>query len=62
MVRLTLSPMKELLLLLLLHLLTDVARLLGRGGAKALVAENLLIKQQLLTLTRNVRNATSPAL
>ena len=50
--RLTLSPMKELLLLLL-HLLTAVARLLGHGGAKALVAENLLIQQQLLVLTRS---------
>ncbi len=46
--------MKELLLLLL-HLLTAVARLLG--GAKALVAENLLIKQQLLILTRSRQRA-----
>ncbi len=45
------------LLLLLLHLLTAVARLLGRGGAKALVAENLLIKQQLLILTRSRQRA-----
>ena len=50
--------MKELLLLLL-HLLTAVARLLGRGGAKALVAENLLIKQQLLILTRPRQHAPS---
>ncbi len=48
--------MKELLLFLL-HLLTAVARLLGRGGAKALVAENLLIKQQLLILTRSRQRA-----
>jgi putative transposase len=45
------------LLLLLLHPLTAVARLLGRGGAKALVAENLLIKQQLLILTRSRQRA-----
>jgi hypothetical protein len=48
--------MKDLVILLI-HLLTAVARLLGRGGAKALVAENLLIKQQLLILTRSRRRA-----
>ena len=48
--------MRELLLLLL-DLLTAVARLLGRGGAKALVAENLLIKRQLLILTRSRQRA-----
>jgi len=35
--------MRELLLLLL-HFLVAVARLLGPGGARALVAENVLIK------------------
>ena len=44
--------MKELVILLV-HFLTAVARLLGPGGAKALVAGNLLIKQQLLILTRS---------
>ena len=44
MVRLTLGPMKELLHLLL-HLLTAVAQRLGRGGAKSLVVENLLVKR-----------------
>jgi putative transposase len=44
-------------LILLVHLLTAVARLVGPGGAKALVAENLLIKQQLLVLTRSRRRA-----
>lgn len=44
-------------LLLFLSLLSAVARLLGRGGAKALVAENLLIKQQLLVLARSRRRA-----
>ena len=48
--------MKDLVILLV-HLLTAVARLLGRGGAKALVAENLLIKQQLLILTRSRQRA-----
>ena len=43
--------MKELPLHLL-HLLTADARVLGRDGAKALVAWNLLIKQQLLILAR----------
>lgn len=43
--------MKEFLIRLL-DLLSAVARLLARGGAKALVAENLLIKQQLIILTR----------
>ena len=41
------------LVILLIHLLTAVAQLLGSGGAKALVAENLLIKRQLLILTRS---------
>ena len=36
------------LLLLLVHAFTTVARLLGPGGIKAVLAENLLIKQQLL--------------
>ena len=48
--------MKDLLLVLV-HFLTAVARLLGPGGAKALVAENLLIKQQLLILTRSRQRA-----
>jgi hypothetical protein len=45
--RLGLGRLRELLPLLL-YVMTAVARLLGPGGAKALVAENLLIKQQLL--------------
>ncbi len=43
--------------LLLVHLLTSVARLLGPGGAKAVIAENLLLKQQLMVLTRARRRA-----
>jgi transposase InsO family protein len=43
--------------ILLIHLLTTVAKLLGPGGAKALIAENLLLKQQLLVVTRSLRRA-----
>jgi len=32
-------------LLLLIHLLTVVAKLLGPGGTKGIIAENLLLKQ-----------------
>jgi putative transposase len=45
------------LLLLLAHLLTTVARLLGPGGANAVIAENLLLKQQLLVISRARRRA-----
>ena len=45
------------LLVLLLHLLTTLARLLGPGGAKAVVAEVLLVKHQLLILNRSRRRA-----
>ena len=40
------------LLLLPIHLVAVIARLLGSGGACGLVAENLLVKQQLLILSR----------
>ena len=39
-------------LLLLIHLLTVVAKLLGPGGIKGIIAENLLLKQQLLVVCR----------
>jgi hypothetical protein len=45
------------LLLLLIHLVAGLARLLGPGGVRALVAENLLIKQQLLILSRSRQRA-----
>ena len=45
------------LLLLLAHLLTTLARLLGPGGAKAIVADSLLMKQQLLIINRSRRRA-----
>jgi hypothetical protein len=38
---------------LLVHLLATVARLAGPGGARAVVAESVLVKQQLLILNRS---------
>jgi putative transposase len=43
------------LLALLLHLLTTLARLLGPGGTRAVIAETLLIKHQLVILNRSRR-------
>ena len=40
------------LAILFIHLITTVARLLGPGGARSVVAESLLIKHQLLILNR----------
>ena len=48
--------MKDLLVLLA-HLLTTLARLLGPGGARAVVADSLLMKQQLLIINRSRRRA-----
>ena len=45
------------LTVLLLHLLTTLARLLGPSGMRAMVAETLLIKHQLLILNRSWRRA-----
>src|SRR6266852_6491020 len=44
--------MRELVVLFL-HLLATVVRLAGPGGARAVVAESLLVKQQLLILNRS---------
>ena len=44
--------MKDLLVLLA-HLLNTIAKLLGPGGAKAVVADSLLMKQQLLIINRS---------
>ena len=41
------------LTILFLHLLATVARLAGPGGARSVVAESLLVKQQLLILNRS---------
>jgi hypothetical protein len=43
--------MKDLLLMFA-HLLATLAKLLGPGGAKAIVADSLLMKQQLLIVNR----------
>ncbi|MEN8131081.1 MAG: integrase core domain-containing protein [Pseudomonadota bacterium] len=43
------------LLILLAHLLTTIAKLLGPGGTKAVVADSLLMKQQLLVINRSRR-------
>ena len=48
--------MKDLVLLLI-HLLTTLAKLLGPGGAKAIVADSLLMKQQLLVINRSRKRA-----
>lgn len=48
------------LLVLLAHLLTTLARLLGPGGAKAIVADSLLMKQQLIVINRSRRRAPNP--
>ncbi len=50
-------PAMKGLLLLLIHLLAVLARLAGPGGTRGLVAENLLMKQQLLVLGRTRRRA-----
>ncbi len=42
---------------LIFHLLTTIARLLGPGGARAIVAENLLLKHQLLVHSRSRHRA-----
>src|SRR5262245_33834228 len=41
------------LAVLVLHLLTTIARLAGPGGARSVVAESVLLKQQLLILNRS---------
>lgn len=48
--------MKEISLFLI-HLLTVVARLLDSGGVKGVIAENLLLKQQLLVVCRAQQRA-----
>jgi hypothetical protein len=44
--------MKDLLVLTA-HLLTTLAKLLGPGWARAIVADSLLMKQQLLIVNRS---------
>ena len=44
-------------MVLFVHLIVTLARLMGPGGAKAIVAENLLLKQQLLVACRSRQRA-----
>ena len=53
--------MKELLLALL-HLAVMTAKLCGPGGVRAVIAENLLLKQQLIVLRRARQRAPNLAL
>jgi len=46
-------------LLTLLHVAVVAARLCGPGGVRAVIAENLLLKQQLIVLRRARRRATN---
>src|SRR3989441_3783165 len=45
------------LAVLFIHLITTVARLAGPGGARSVVAESVLVKQQLLILNRPRRRS-----
>ena len=49
------------LAVLFLHLLATVARLAGPGGARAVVAESVLVKQQLLILNRSRKRSPTSA-
>jgi len=40
------------LAILLVHLINIVARLMGPGGARAVIAESILVKHQLIVLNR----------
>ena len=50
-------PSMKIIFLLFASFLTTLAKLLGPGGTKVVVAENLLLKQQLLILTRSRHRA-----
>ncbi len=45
------------LAVLFLHLVATLIRLVGPGGTRAVVAESVLIKQQLLILNRSRRRS-----
>jgi hypothetical protein len=55
------SRMKDLLLTLL-HLAVVTAKLCGPGGVRAVIAENLVLKQQLIVLRRARKRAPNLAL
>ncbi len=52
----TFCGMKELIYLQL-HLLTTLAKIIKRGGGRAIMAENLLLKQQLIIHSRSRQRA-----
>ena len=41
------------LVILLVHVMATLARLLGPGGIRSVIAESVLVKQQLLILNRS---------
>ena len=47
------------LVILFIHLLVTSARLLGPGGRRAVVAESLLVKQQLLVASPRIAQQLS---
>ena len=51
------DPHMKDLLLVLLHLAVVTAKLCGSGGVRAVIAENLLLKQQLIVLRRARKRA-----
>ena len=55
------SRMRDFLLTLL-HLAVMAAKLCGPGGVRAVIAENLVLKQQLIVLRRGRRRAPSLSL
>ena len=48
-------------IILLVHLIATLARLMGPGGLRSVVAESVLVKQQLLILNGIVRLTLRPA-
>jgi putative transposase len=49
-------PMKDLIVLLI-NLMATLAKLMGPGGVKAVIADSLLLKQQLLVIDRSRQRA-----
>jgi hypothetical protein len=45
--------------ILFIHLLTTVVKLIGPGGSRAVIAESLLVKQQLVILNRGRERAAN---
>ena len=49
------------LFIFFVHLITTIAQLLGPGGARSVVADSLLMKQQLLVIDRSRQRAPNPS-